>query len=78
MFKLSASQYDKHNTIAFYSHKESTCMTTSFHQKVSFWPIKLVQPSTFHWNTCTNPGKWAVMYLCVKGIDFAFFYGVDS
>jgi hypothetical protein len=34
-----------------------------FHQKVSFWPIKLVQSSTFHWNTCTNPGKWAVMYL---------------
>jgi hypothetical protein len=46
--KISASQYDKHNTIAFYSHKESTCMTTSFHQKVSFWPLKLVQPSTFH------------------------------
>jgi hypothetical protein len=48
------------------------CISTSFHQKVSFWPIKLVQPSTFHWNTCTNPGKWAVMYLCVKVYNLPF------
>ena len=26
---------------------------------------------------CTKPGKWAIMYLCVKGIDCASFYDFD-
>ena len=31
-------------------------------------------PTTFHSSSCTTLGKWAVMYLCVRGIDFACFY----
>jgi hypothetical protein len=27
----------------------------------------------YYWSVCTKPGKWAVMYMCVKGIDFALF-----
>jgi len=29
---------------------------------------------TFYWSACTKPGKWVVMYLCVRGFDFASFY----
>jgi hypothetical protein len=28
----------------------------------------LVSPYTFFLNACTKPGKWAVMYLCVRSI----------
>jgi len=31
--------------------------------------IKLITLSTFYWNACTNHGKWAVMYFCVR--DFS-------
>ena len=27
-----------------------------------------------NWNVCTKPGKWAVMYMSVKVINFAHFY----
>ena len=30
--------------------------------------------TTFYWSACTKPGKWAVMYLYVRGINFASFY----
>ena len=30
-------------------------------------------PTTFYWSACTKPEKWAVIYLCVRGIDFASF-----
>ena len=26
----------------------------------------------FYWSAYTNTGKWAMMYMCVTGIDFAF------
>ena len=28
----------------------------------------------FYWCACTKPLRWEVMYLCVRGIDFASFY----
>ena len=31
-------------------------------------------PVTFYWSACTKTWKWAVMHLCVNGIDFASFY----
>ena len=30
-----------------------------------------------YWRTCIKTGKWAVMYFCAKGIDFASFYDFD-
>ena len=38
-----------------------------------FGPKKYCDPATFYWGACSRPGKWAVMYLCVRGIDFAFY-----
>lgn len=29
---------------------------------------------SFNWSTCIKPDKWDVMYLCIKGIDFASFW----
>ena len=37
----------------------------------------LFNSTTFYWSACTKPGKWVVMYLCVRGIDFASFYDFD-
>ena len=31
----------------------------------------------FNWSACTKPRKWAVMYLCVRCIDFTFCYDFD-
>ena len=36
-----------------------------------FWVHKTLP--TFYWSVCTKPGMWAVIYLCVRGIDFASF-----
>jgi hypothetical protein len=33
-----------------------------------------LNPATFYWSACTKPGKWAVLYLCIKGIDFYLFF----
>jgi hypothetical protein len=30
--------------------------------------------TTFYCSDCTKTGKGAIMYLCVRGITFAFFY----
>jgi hypothetical protein len=48
----------------------------SLHLEERFEPIKLVlkfKPDTFYWNSCTKPEKWVVMYLCARGIGFAYF-----
>jgi hypothetical protein len=34
-------------------------------------------PITFHCSTCTKSGKWAVMYLCLMGINLAYFYDLS-
>ena len=31
----------------------------------------ILTPCPTTWSACSSTGKWAVMYLCVKGIDFA-------
>lgn len=31
----------------------------------------LFNPLTFYWCTCTKPGDWAVLYVCVRILDFA-------
>jgi len=30
-------------------------------------PIKLVKAHHCYWSAYTNPGKWVVMYMCVRG-----------
>ena len=37
-------------------------------------PIQLASLQHFYWNTCTKPGKWAIIYLWVSRIDFAPFF----
>ena len=32
----------------------------------------LLSTATFYWSACTNPINWAVVYLCVRGIDFSY------
>jgi len=32
--------------------------------------------ATFYWSVCTKQGKWAVMYMCNRGIDFASIYTI--
>ena len=34
-------------------------------------------PATFYWSAHTKLGKWAVMYLCVKGIEIASIYDLS-
>ena len=48
-------------------------MTASFHLEAWCRPLKLGLSRHIHWSACTKPGKWAVMYLCVRGIDFVSF-----
>jgi hypothetical protein len=38
------------------------------------WDIltNIVLPVTSYWSACAKSGKWAVMYLCVRSIEFAF------
>jgi hypothetical protein len=42
------------------------------------WVMQLVYSRHlfFYWSACTKPGKWAVSYLCVKGMNLflRFFY----
>ena len=41
----------------------------SLRREVCANKTRLISP-TFYWSVCTQPGMWAVMYLCVRGIDF--------
>jgi len=36
------------------------------------WAHKTSLTTPFNWGVCTKPGRWAVMYLSVKVIDFVF------
>jgi hypothetical protein len=33
-----------------------------------------LNPTTFYCSACPKPGKWAVLYLCVRSINFDPFY----
>jgi hypothetical protein len=36
-----------------------------------------LDPYFFYWSICTKPVKWAVMHLCLRGVDVASFYDVN-
>jgi len=49
---------------------------------VRFFITNMTQPDTISQDTimsyiCTKPGNWAVVYLCVRGIDFSSFSAVS-
>ena len=50
-----------------------------FSLKGEFWAHKtnLILPPLFIGSACTKQGKWAVIYLCIRGIDFASFYDLS-
>lgn len=54
-------------------------MKTHHFTKREVWADKtsLTQPLLLYRSACTKPGKCAVMYLCVRCIDFASFYDFD-
>ena len=35
-------------------------------------------PNHFYWNACSKPGKRAVMYLCVRAIDFGLRFWFET
>ena len=37
----------------------------------------LTRHVTYYWSVCPKQGKWSVVYLCVRGIDFVSFYDFD-
>jgi hypothetical protein len=59
-----------HNPLYILLRREIWANTTS----LTFWYGQtLLNPATCYWSACTRPGKWAVIYLYVRGIDFAPF-----
>jgi len=51
-----------------------------FYNRYIFWGnLCVCNPATFHchWSASTKQGKWAVMYMCVKGINFSSFYNLS-
>ena len=32
--------------------------------------FQYLTPPHFNWSSCTNPEKWAILYMCVRSIDF--------
>ena len=49
-------------------------MIASFHEEVRFGPTKLFNHATLYWSFWTKSGKWTVMYMCPRDIDFVSFY----
>ena len=38
-------------------------------------PATEITPPLFYWSACVKPGKWAIMYMCVRGIyDFEWIF----
>jgi hypothetical protein len=48
--------------------KNTTLSGHIISQRVEFRTIRLVYPLHFALSVCTRPGKWTVMYLCVRSI----------
>jgi len=48
-----------------------------FTKRGGLGPHILFNPPTLYWSARTKPGKLAVMYLYIRGIDFDFFYDFD-
>jgi hypothetical protein len=39
-------------------------------------PTNYLNLATFYWRAYSKPWQWAVMYMCVRSVDFSSFYGV--
>jgi hypothetical protein len=50
---------------------KNTCMSRQCHREWRCWPLKLAM---FYWSDCTRSEKWAVMHVCVRGINCASYY----
>ena len=62
--------------LVFDSDVEGTSMTSLLHQEGRFGSIKLVQSRHLFFFievSVSKPGKRYIMYLCIKGTDFASF-----
>jgi hypothetical protein len=57
-----------------FSHMwKSFAWSRLFTRRGDLVPDNYFNPPTFYRSACSNPGKWAVMYLCVWSIDCASF-----
>ena len=65
--KILVSEY-KLFIFFFMKTKYGSDSSTSLHRLLD------MDLTTFYWSDCTKTGKGAIMYLCVRGIKFAFFY----
>jgi len=55
----------------FVPNRKLEDLNASFHQVGMLRPIKLVEPAaTLYWSVCAKPGRWAVMYMCIRCINF--------
>ena len=60
--------------LPFYSHMENTLLDCIFSLRGEVWAKKkLVNPNTFYWSACTKPGKWDVIYMCVRVLTLYLF-----
>jgi hypothetical protein len=50
---------------------KNTYMSRQCHREWRCWPLKLAM---FYWSDCTRSEKWAVMHVCVRGINCASYY----
>ena len=50
----------------------SRTMFISKHLLIKRYLLWGLRPHTCYWSSCTKIGKWTVMYLCAKCIDFAY------
>jgi hypothetical protein len=55
-------------------HLECTVQEHHFTKRGGFAPLNKFNPATFYWSACIKPGKWVVMYICVRVIYFGSFY----
>ena len=69
-----------HSVTTMYMYYQKLTVTLNEYELLFYYSIKgglgpynEFNHVTFNWSACTNPGKWAVIYLCDRGIDFASF-----
>jgi hypothetical protein len=52
-----------------HSSEDSITMSTTWFRHVGAY-------NTFYWSVCNQPGKVVIMYICPRGIDFAFVFTI--
>ena len=62
------------NDIICIKLQKSTTWEHHHFTKRKIWAYKTISTPPLLWSTCAKPWKWAVMYMCVSGIDFSSFY----